>query len=166
MFEREHHRNVALVLQSLEPDVLAQRHCLFGGGTAMALRYGEYRESMTRLHGVDSPVTASCGRSRRRRGTGPLLRPGMRLELAREVRVDQYGIRTHVRLRFRHSSRYILEARIALAMPGRDDRICGLATLAPLDLAREAAGQCGPRADDSVSAATDDLAMQGGPQAP
>ena len=46
LFERPHHRDVALVLQSLDSAALSQRHCYFGGGTAMALRYGEYRESM------------------------------------------------------------------------------------------------------------------------
>jgi len=33
------------VLQALDADALASHACLFGGGTAMALRYGEYRES-------------------------------------------------------------------------------------------------------------------------
>jgi hypothetical protein len=28
----------------LEPQALAQRHCYFGGGTAMALLHGEYRD--------------------------------------------------------------------------------------------------------------------------
>jgi hypothetical protein len=46
LFEREHHRRIALVLQALDPQVLAALGCHFGGGTAMALRYGEYRESV------------------------------------------------------------------------------------------------------------------------
>lgn len=55
MFERPHHRDVALVLQSLEPQALADRHCYFGGGTAMALRHGEYRESVVATVVPDSP---------------------------------------------------------------------------------------------------------------
>ncbi|MGZ3426818.1 MAG: nucleotidyl transferase AbiEii/AbiGii toxin family protein, partial [Caldimonas sp.] len=46
MFEREHHRRIAAILQALDAELLAASHCLFGGGTAMALRYGEYRESV------------------------------------------------------------------------------------------------------------------------
>jgi len=32
LFERQHHRDVALVLQALDPEVLAGRRCYFGGG--------------------------------------------------------------------------------------------------------------------------------------
>ena len=46
MFERAHHRRIATVLEALDADTLAASACLFGGGTAMALRYGEYRESV------------------------------------------------------------------------------------------------------------------------
>ena len=166
MFEREHHRNVALVLQSLEPDVLAQRQCFFGGGTAMALRYGEYRESID----IEFVVSDLAGYRDLRQmldgatGLGPLVRAGMHLELVREVRADQYGIRTHVRcagsiIKFE----IVLEARIALAVPGNDDRICGLLALAPLDLAAEKLLANADRwADDSVfSRDLIDLAMQG-----
>jgi hypothetical protein len=166
LFEREHHRNVALVLQSLQPEVLAQRHCLFGGGTAMALRYGEYRESID----IDFLVSDLAGYRELRQmlggaaGLGPLVRPGMQLELVREVRVDQYGVRTHVRsggavIKFE----ILLEGRIALASPGEEDRICGLQTLTPLDLAAEKLLANADRwADDSVfSRDLVDLAMQG-----
>ena len=46
MFERPHHKRIAHVLASLDANLLARSHCLFGGGTAMALRHGEYRESV------------------------------------------------------------------------------------------------------------------------
>ena len=46
LFEREHHRRVASVLQALDGHRLHAHQCLFGGGTALALRYGEYRESV------------------------------------------------------------------------------------------------------------------------
>src|SRR5688500_4218064 len=140
LFEREHHRSVALVLQSLEPQVLAQRHCHFGGGTAMALRYGEYRESVD----IEFLVSDRDGYRELRKmlggvhGLDPLLRPGIKLALASEVRTDQYGIRTQVRaggsiIKFE----IVLEARIELAQPGAEDRLCGVSTLAPLDLAAE-----------------------------
>ncbi len=165
MFERQHHRDVALVLQSLEPGALAQRRCYFGGGTAMALRYGEYRESID----IDFLVSDLSGYRELRQalgGTGGLdliTRPGMKLELAREVRADQYGIRTQVRsgektIKFEIA----LEARIALETPGEQDRICGLQTLTPVDLAAEKLLANADRwADDSVfSRDIIDLAMQ------
>lgn len=140
MFDRPHHRDVALVLQALDPQALTQRHCWFGGGTAMALRYGEYRESVD----IDFVVSELAGYRELRQllvkddGLAPLTREGMHVDLAREVRVDQYGIRTRVRsgtstIKFE----IVLEARIALATPSEDDRVCGVRTLAPIDLAAE-----------------------------
>ena len=46
MFERPHHRRIARILAALNGDLLREANCLFGGGTAMALRFGEYRESV------------------------------------------------------------------------------------------------------------------------
>lgn len=46
MFERDHHQSIARVLAALDGILLAEANCLFGGGTAMALRFGEYRESV------------------------------------------------------------------------------------------------------------------------
>ena len=46
MFERMHHQRIARVLESLNAPLLAANGCLFGGGTAIALRFGEYRESV------------------------------------------------------------------------------------------------------------------------
>ena len=170
MFEREHHRNVALVLQCLDPEVLAARHCWFGGGTAMALRYGEYRESVD----IDFLVADLAGyRDLRQKlggtsGLAPLLRPGMKLELARELRADQYGIRTQVRagaavIKFE----IVLEGRIAFETPGADDRVCGIATLAPVDLAAEKLLANADRWPDDAVFSRDliDLAMQGGGRA-
>ncbi len=140
MFERPHHRDVALVLQSLDSQALSQRHCYFGGGTAMALRHGEYRESID----IDFMVSDLAGYRELRQllgnvhGLQPIVRDGLQLELAREVRADQYGIRTQVRsgmstIKFE----IVLEARIELATPGNGDSICGIQTLAPVDLAAE-----------------------------
>ena len=41
MFEREHHRRIARVLQALDGPLLSSHGCLFGGGTAIALRHGD-----------------------------------------------------------------------------------------------------------------------------
>lgn len=140
MFDRPHHRDVALVLQALDAATLSQHHCYFGGGTAMAMRYGEYRESRD----IDFVVSDVAGYRELRqifagvRDVLPLAREGSRIELAREPRSDQYGIRTHVRsgpstIKFE----IVLEGRIDLAAPGDADRVCGIQTLAPIDLAAE-----------------------------
>lgn len=164
MFERPHHRDVALVLQSLDAQALSQRHCYFGGGTAMALRYGEYRESRD----IDFVVSDLAGYRELRQMLGnvreflPIAREGIKVALAREVRADQYGIRTQVRsgestIKFE----IVLEARIELAAPGEGDRVCGIQTLAPIDLAAEKLLANADRwADDSVySRDVIDLAM-------
>ena len=129
---------MAVVLEALDADLLLANACLFGGGTAIALRYGEYRESVD----IDFLVSdLACYRALRQRLTGPtgvgaITRPGAALEQAREMRADQYGMRTLLRvddadIKFE----IVLEARIALAPPGPKDRVCGVATLAPLDMA-------------------------------
>lgn len=138
-FKRPHHQRIAAVLEALDGALLKQRRCLFGGGTAIALRYGEYRESVD----IDFVVSArEAYRDLRQLVTGEagiraLFRdggPGW-LETA-PVRADQYGIRTQLRvagapIKFE----IIVEGRIALDAPSRRDALCGIATLAPLDLA-------------------------------
>lgn len=161
---------MALVLQCLDPSVLAAHGCWFGGGTAMALRYGEYRESID----IDFLVADRAGyRDLRQKlggvaGLGPLLRPGLKLELARELRADQYGIRTHVRsgaalIKFE----IVLEGRIAFEAPGPEDQVCGIATLVPLDLAAEKLLANADRWPDDAVFSRDliDLAMQQGGRA-
>src|SRR5881275_2193137 len=166
LFEREHHRSVALVLQALEPQVLASHHCWFGGGTAMALLYGEYRESVD----IDFLVADRNGYRDLRQmlggaaSLGPLVRQGLAVEVARELRADQYGIRTQVRsgtalIKFE----IVLEARIAFEEPGPDDQVCGIRTLAPVDLAAEKLLANADRWPDDGVFSRDliDLAMQG-----
>jgi hypothetical protein len=164
LFDRPHHRDVALVLQSLDAQALSRRQCYFGGGTAMALRYGEYRESVD----IDFVVSDLAGYRELRQmlgnthGLQPIVREGMKVELAREIRKDQYGIRTQVRsgestIKFE----IVLEARIDLAAPGDEDSICGVRTLAPIDLAAEKllANADRWRADEVYSRDIIDLAM-------
>lgn len=158
MFERPHHRRIADILAALDGPLLRANGCLFGGGTAIALRYGEYRESID----IDFLVSDVAGyRALRQRLTGvdglaSIVRPGAALVPLRELRADQYGIRTVVgsgdvtgpgiKLEI------VLEARIPLAAPGPDDALCGIATLTPLDMAASKLLANADRwADDSVS---------------
>ena len=46
MFKRAHHQRIAEVLSGLDGALLKHNRCLFGGGTAIALLHGEYRESV------------------------------------------------------------------------------------------------------------------------
>lgn len=46
MFKRTHHQHIASVLEALNADLLLKLRCYFGGGTAIALCHGEYRESV------------------------------------------------------------------------------------------------------------------------
>jgi hypothetical protein len=137
LFEREHHRRIARVLESLDADLLLSKQCLFGGGTAIALRHGEYRESVdidfiiSSLEGYRELRQALTGSD----GLGAVTRQGTRLVASRDIRADQYGIRTmlgvdgvDIKLEI------VLEARVALDVPGAEDRVCGVATLTPLDM--------------------------------
>jgi hypothetical protein len=68
MFKRPHHQRIATVLQSLNSQLLLENHCYFGGGTAITLCYGEFRES------VDMDFLVSdlgCYRNLRQLFTGP-----------------------------------------------------------------------------------------------
>ena len=138
-FERPHHQRIAHVLSALNGETLVQHGCLFGGGTCIALRYGEYRESVD----IDFLVSDAAGyRELRHLLTGPdglatithLHAPP--LVALREIRADQYGIRTQVQMDGQAIKLEIVrEARIALEAPGPDDTLCGVSTLTSLDLA-------------------------------
>ena len=137
MFERPHHQRIAAVLAALDGPLLCANGCLFGGGTAIALRYGEYRESVD----IDFLVSRASGyRELRQRLTGPegvgaIVRNAAVWSSAREVRADPYGIRTALLVEG-HEIKFeiVREARIELAPPGPLDLLCGVATLTPLDM--------------------------------
>lgn len=139
MFEREHHRRLARVLGALDARRLHAQQCLFGGGTAMALRYGEYRESLD----IDFLVSHLPGYRALRQwmqdadGIRAICRPDAeRITQTREVRADQYGLRTMLRVDdVEIKFEIVLEGRITLDAPGDGDLVCGVATLSPLDMA-------------------------------
>ena len=139
MFERPHHQRIAQVLSVFDGPLLRQNNCLFGGGTAIALRYGEYRESVD----IDFLVSdVESYRTLRQLLTGPngiaaIVRDDAApLTQTREVRADQYGIRTMLRVEDQPIKfEIILEGRIELAAPAPSDEVCGIATLTPLDMA-------------------------------
>lgn len=137
MFERPHHQRIAAVLGALDAELLAGHGCLFGGGTAIALRFGEYRESVdidflvSRLDGyrdLRQHLTAADG-------VAAIARDGQALTQTREIRADQYGIRTMLQADgVNIKLEIVLEGRIELEAPGKDDHQCGVATLTRLDM--------------------------------
>lgn len=117
-YRRPRHRTVARILAALDATVLMQSHCCFGGGTRIALELDEYRES----EDIDFLCSDLGGYRALRGGIGerslgaimPAWPAG--IALLRDVRADQYGIRTVIGVdgapvKFE----IILEARIALA---------------------------------------------------
>ena len=137
-FKRPHHQRIAQVLSALDADLLREHHCLFAGGTVIAMRYGEYRES------VDMDFLVSDIASYR--ALRVLLKGSSIHKILRddstsfiqssEIRADQYGIRTvitsaDIKIKFEIA----LEGRISLSVPGRSDQLCGVSTLTPVDMA-------------------------------
>lgn len=114
-FRRPSHRHVAAALARFDRGFLERAGCYFGGGTRIVLELGEYRESRD----IDFLCASRDGyRALREAVTEASLgaiAPGP-LALAREVRSDQYGIRTwldcgELKIKFE----ILREARIDLA---------------------------------------------------
>lgn len=140
MFKRPHHQRIALALEGMDSSLLREHHCFFGGGTAIALRYREYRESVD----IDFLVSdLPSYRSLRQLATGPrgLLAlwkqsPDSLQISSRGIRADQYGIRCMLEvmgapIKFE----IVLEGRIEFDDPAATDVICGVSTLTVKDLA-------------------------------
>jgi Nucleotidyl transferase AbiEii toxin, Type IV TA system len=95
MFERPHQQRIEKLLHSLDGQFFQQARCFFGGGTAVSLLLGEFRESVD----VDFSCSSTDGYRLLRTAVfdGTLNRLlNVPLKLLRELRTDQYGIRTFV----------------------------------------------------------------------
>jgi len=93
MFERAHHRRIYSVLEAMNSGFLEATGCCFGGGTCLALRLGEFRESVD----MDFLCASRDGyRALRNEVTNESLGRVFTdtPQLFREVRFDRYGIRT------------------------------------------------------------------------
>ncbi|MCP4045920.1 MAG: nucleotidyl transferase AbiEii/AbiGii toxin family protein [Gammaproteobacteria bacterium] len=138
MYKRLHHQYIARVLDSLNAPLLSDNHCLFGGGTAITLCFGEYRESVD----IDFLVSdIRCYRNLRQLMTSPsgitaiLREDAEKLEQSRPVRADQYGIRTMLLVdNYPIKFEIILEGRIQLESPDPRNKICGITILTLLDM--------------------------------
>jgi hypothetical protein len=135
LFERPHHRRIARILDTLDTDVMRASRCFFGGGTAIVLGHGEYRES------VDIDLMTDTVDSYRElrslvntKGIQALFTSPPKLR--REVRIDQYRIYCvldvddlPIKFELMH------EVRLTLDPPQPQTDICGVPTLVPHDLA-------------------------------
>jgi Nucleotidyl transferase AbiEii toxin, Type IV TA system len=117
-YQRPRHRAVACILNQLDAQVLSEAKCYFGGGTRIALELNEYRESedidfiCSDLAGYRTLRAAIDNRALG--GLLPELHPP--LSLLRDVRADQYGIRTIIGVQGEPVKfEIILEARIQVA---------------------------------------------------
>jgi len=92
MFNRKHHQCIAKILQAFNSGLLLETECYFGGGTAITLSLGEYRESID----IDFLCASRAGyrllRNTVSHDLGALLQEPVKH--LREVRADRYGIRT------------------------------------------------------------------------
>jgi hypothetical protein len=141
-----------------------EHQCFFGGGTAIALRYGEFRESID----IDFLISdiGLYGKVRNdirdHHDLSPLLLPGKTLELIRELRTDQYGIRTVIGIgEAKIKLEIISEGRISFDLPEPKEFIDGIPSLTRLDsIASKLLVNSDRYADDSVySLDLIDLAM-------
>jgi hypothetical protein len=139
LFERLLHQRIAQVLGALNGALLKEHSCLFGGGTVIALRFGEYRESvdidfllsdMTHYRSLRQMLTGTDG-------INAILLPGHPpLAQLRDMWSDQYGIRTMLSVAGQPIKfEIILEGRIKLAAPTAKDVVCGIPTLTVPDMA-------------------------------
>ena len=137
MLKRAHHRRIEIVLRALDHELLINHQCYFGGGTAIALAFGEYRESVD----IDFEVSSNAGYRELRSvvkskgGIANLFNSDAPIRPAGRLRVDQYGIRTFITpdggppIKFE----IISEGRITLDSAGNEE-ICGTQSLSARDM--------------------------------
>jgi hypothetical protein len=114
--------------------LLLRHRCHFGGGTAIALTHGEYRESMD--------IDLICSSVEGYRGLRSLVHKGgidalfrTPVNILRDPRIDQYGIRCALAVDGNPVKlEIVFEGRVALADPGPGDNVAGIWTLAPEDM--------------------------------
>lgn len=127
MFSRPRHQAIAKLLQTFNATLLSEAGCFFGGGTAIVLKLGEYRESLdidfmfSSKDGYRLLRNAVTDRSLGSLVTGPV-------EYRREVTANQYGVRTVIQVdEFPIKVEFVRESRIELS--GYLDKTWGVPVL-------------------------------------
>lgn len=135
MFEREHHRRVASVLRAFDAELLDRAHCFFGGGTAIVMALGEYRESVD----IDFLCCDREGyRELREALSGATLGALLRspVKHVRDVRTERDRISTYLETdEVPIKVEFVLEGRIDIA--GAMDDTLGVPLLSRVDMYAE-----------------------------
>lgn len=166
MFSRARHQQIAGLLGALDADLLRNHRCLFGGGTAIALRFGEFRESVD----VDFLVSDQAGyRNLRQKmtsaaGFNSILASGHHenVRLASDLLTDQYGIRARLQVRgLPIKFEIVFEGRLSLEAPRDTDAVCGISCLTLRDMIASKLLANSDRYNDDATFSRDliDLAM-------
>lgn len=134
MFEREPHQRIAALLKCMDEQLLLKHHCLLGGGTAIALARGEYREARH--------IELNCGSAEAYRAIrqnvddhDPSWLFRAPVQLLREPNFVRHGIRVAAALDDTPIPiEIILESRIPMKHPAPEDRVAGVWSMAEEDL--------------------------------
>ncbi|TIX02434.1 MAG: nucleotidyl transferase AbiEii/AbiGii toxin family protein [Mesorhizobium sp.] len=158
-FKKPEHRVIAEALGLMDHRFLTANQCWFGGGTAIVMKFGEYRRSLD----VDFLCADADGYRELRtcaaeRGVKAFFPDPV--EAVRDFQIDQYGLRTIVRLKGQ-SIRFeiIREGRIKLQ--GHYEHDLNVSTLIPADMFAEKLLANADRCQDRATAYRDaiDLGM-------
>lgn len=134
-FLRPEHRIIAEALSLMDHAYLLANECWFGGGTAIVLKFGEYRRSLD----VDFLCASADGYRELRtaateRGLAAFFPRSVKP--LRDFRIDQYGLRTILEFKGQQIKFEIIrEGRITLN--GGLDADLGVAILSPEDMFTE-----------------------------
>lgn len=137
VFRRPHHNAILNALRCFDGDLFERAECFFGGGTAIVLKLDEYRESID----IDFLCASNEGYRLLRdavwsKGFAGLVRPKADISVLRDLRTDQYGIRTILQIQGATIKFEIVkEARITLH--GAVDDLFGLPVLDRIDMFTE-----------------------------
>jgi hypothetical protein len=134
-FQRQEHRIIASALQLMDPAFLLDNSCWFAGGTAIVMMLGEYRRSLD----VDFLCSDVDGYRMLR---SVAVEKGMEglfaapVEALREVRADQYGVRTIISLKGQ-AIRFEIVRESRIALQGGIDVNLGVPVLSRPDMMAE-----------------------------
>lgn len=137
VFRRPHHNAILSALHCFDSDLFRDADCFFAGGTAIVLNLDEYRESVD----IDFLCASKEGYRMLReavwgKGLAGLIWPNAEIRALRDLRTDQYGIRTVLQVQgTKIQFEIVKEARIDLH--GEVDDRFGIPVLNRVDMYAE-----------------------------
>jgi len=165
VFHRPHHQRISALLNALNAELFRGNRCYFGGGTAIALTYREFRES----HDVDflvsdAPSFQHLRQLVRKNGPSAFFTTPHAVSLHLPFSQDEYGIRGWVGVdEIGIKCEIVAEARTSLDTPGPANRIGNITTLTRSNMITEKLFANSDRYADSSTFHRDliDLAFMG-----